>query len=261
MTNFHTHTTFCDGKDSAEAMVEAAIARGFSAIGFSSHSDMVADLAAYRAEIARLRVAYAGRIRILCGLELDLAKEIPVGVMGRTADGRRPTSGAGDETFDYLIGSHHFLTAPDGGFFAIDNSPEELADGIRDHFAGSAEAFVKAYYAALRATLHLGFQIVGHPDLVRKFNVKHPYFDETADWYRAELVTTAEAIAASGKLVEVNTGAISRGWLDDAYPSAEFRALLRARGVNFIRSSDAHAAEGLDCAFDRFGAAEAYVTI
>ena len=95
---------------------------------------------------------------------------------------------------------------------------------------------------------------------MRKFNVKHPYFDETADWYRAELVKTAEAIAASGKIVEVNTGAISRGWIDDAYPSAEFRQLLRERGVRFILSSDAHAAEAIDCAFDRFGAAEDYVT-
>ena len=37
-------------------------------------------------------------------------------------------------------------------------------------------------------------------------------------------------------------------------PSMLFRALLRARGVRFVLSSDAHAAEGLDCAFDRFAA-------
>lgn len=252
MTNFHTHTTFCDGKDSAEEMVRAAIARGFTALGFSSHSDMVSDLAAYRAEIARLREAYADRIKIFCGLELELAK---------MTDDRRPTSGIGDGTFDYLIGSHHFITAPDGGFFAFDHAPVILSDGIRDHFDGDAAAFVKAYYAALRSTLALDFQIVGHPDLVRKFNAKHPYFDETADWYRGELEATADAIAKSGKIVEVNTGAISRGWIDDAYPSAEFRALLRARGVRFVLSSDAHAAEALDCAFDRFGSAERYVGI
>ena len=57
-------------------------------------------------------------------------------------------------------------------------------------------------------------------------------------------------------MVEVNTGAISRGWLDDAYPSAEFRAMLRERGVKFVLNSDSHAADTLDCAFDRFAAAE-----
>ena len=103
--------------------------------------------------------------------------------------------------------------------------------------------------------------IIGHLDLVRKFNTKFPYFDESADWYREELVKTADVVAASGRLVEVNTGAISRGWMDDAYPSAEFRALLRERGVKFILSSDSHAPDTLDCAFDRFSAAESYVTL
>lgn len=241
--NFHTHTTFCDGKNTAEEMVVAAIEKGFTTLGFSSHSDMIVDLAAYRKEIRRLAEKYEDRIRILLGLELELAKPIP-------------SISALD--VDYVIGSHHFITAPDGAFFAIDNTPEELAQGIRAHFGGSIEAFVKAYYAAVRDTLQLDFQIVGHPDLIRKFNEKTPYLDESAAWYRAELERTAEAIAVSGKLVEVNTGAISRGWLDDAYPSAFFRERLRAHGVKFVLSSDAHTAEGLDCAFDRFGAAETY---
>jgi histidinol-phosphatase (PHP family) len=58
------------------------------------------------------------------------------------------------------------------------------------------------------------FNIAGHLDLVRKFNAKHPYFDEDAKWYRDELIATADAVAASGKIAEVNTGAISRGWLE-----------------------------------------------
>ncbi len=243
MTNYHTHSTFCDGGDSPEAMVAAAVDRGFSAIGFSSHSDMLADPAAYRAEIRRLADVYAGRIRVLLGLEAELAK---------------PYSRVPGE-YDYVIGSHHYITAPDGGFFAFDHKPEILSVGVRDHFGGDSAAFVKAYYAALRSTLPLDFEIVGHADLVRKFNTRHPFFDEGASWYRDELEKTADAIAASGKLVEVNTGAISRGWLDDAYPSPLFRRLLRERGVRFILSSDAHSAKALDCAFDRFGDAEAYV--
>jgi histidinol-phosphatase (PHP family) len=103
------------------------------------------------------------------------------------------------------------------------------------------------------------FDVVGHPDLVRKFNRRHPYFDETAPWYAQELEATAAAFAASGKIVEVNTGAISRGWMDDAYPSADFRARLRARGVPFLLSADAHAAAAIDCAFERFAGAEAFV--
>lgn len=246
MTNFHTHTTFCDGKNTAEEMVLAAIEKGFAALGFSSHSDMIADFDAYADEISRLRTKYADKIRIFCGLELELAKPIPTYLL--------PTP----SPLSYIIGSHHFITAPDGAFFAIDNTWEELSGGIRDHFGDSPEAFVRAYYAALRSTLGMKFDIVGHPDLIRKFNLRHPWLDESAAWYREELELTAKAIAESGKLVEVNTGAISRGWLEDAYPSAEFRALLREAGVKFVLSSDAHAAEGLDCAFDRFASVEEY---
>ena len=38
LSNAHTHTTYCDGKNSAEEMVQAAIARGFRCLGFSCHS-------------------------------------------------------------------------------------------------------------------------------------------------------------------------------------------------------------------------------
>ncbi|MBQ5531396.1 MAG: histidinol phosphate phosphatase, partial [Kiritimatiellae bacterium] len=84
------------------------------------------------------------------------------------------------------------------------------------------------------------------------FNAKHPYFDESAPWYLGELEATADAVAKTGRLVEVNTGGIARGWLDDAYPSPVFRAMLRERGARFILSSDAHSAQTIDCAFDRF---------
>ena len=70
-TNFHTHTTFCDGAGTAEQMVVSAIEKGFDVLGFSSHSDMVKDLDAYKAEIRRLAAKYEGKIRILCGIEAE----------------------------------------------------------------------------------------------------------------------------------------------------------------------------------------------
>ena len=261
-TNYHTHTTWCDGRDSPRAVVEAAVERGFDAIGFSSHSmlpetdtDWVLTpekAVRYAAEIRALAAEYAPRIRVLCGVEADY---IP--------GGAEPSYAAyAAISPDYMIGSVHFVVAPDGARVPVDHAPELLGKGIREHFAGSAEAFIRAYFAQQREMLaRFDFDVLGHPDLVRKFNAKHPYFDENASWYREEVEATADAVAASGKTVEVNTGAISRGWLDDAYPSAAFRDLLRARGVRFVLSSDAHAADAIDCAFDRFGAAEEYVQL
>jgi len=258
--NFHTHSTWCDGKNTPDEMVRATIAKGFDALGFSSHVAVpfddgcaistMAKARAYVVDIRRVAAAHADRIRVLCGAEADY-------VPGVTAPERTRYAELG---LDYLIGSIHYVKAPDGALVSVDHTPQILADGIAAHFGGSAEAYVRAYFAQERDMVATcDFDVVGHPDLVRKFNAKHPIFDETAAWYRDEIERTAEAIAASGKIVEVNTGAIARGWLNDAYPSPAFRAALRARGVRFILSSDAHTTDGIDAAFDRFADAEEYV--
>ena len=44
ITNYHTHTTYCDGKDTPEEMVLAAIGYGMHALGFSTHSYTSRDL-------------------------------------------------------------------------------------------------------------------------------------------------------------------------------------------------------------------------
>ncbi|MBO5371040.1 MAG: PHP domain-containing protein, partial [Clostridia bacterium] len=37
LEDLHTHTTYCDGKDSPEDMVKTAIEKGLRVIGFSGH--------------------------------------------------------------------------------------------------------------------------------------------------------------------------------------------------------------------------------
>ena len=61
-SNIHSHTTFVDGRDTAEEMVLAALRLGFHTLGFSEHghadyddcSMTPAQEPAYRAEILRL---------------------------------------------------------------------------------------------------------------------------------------------------------------------------------------------------------------
>ena len=260
-TNFHTHTTWCDGKDTPEKVVLSAIEKGFDAIGFSSHVSFPEATPfvlgpvlgpRYADEIRALKAKYADRIAVRLGAEADY-------IPGVTAPEKARYAHLG---LEYLIGSIHYVIADDGGRVPVDHTPELLAEGLRDHFGGDVERYIRAYFRQQRDMVaKYDFDVVGHLDLVRKFNVKHPYFDESAAWYREELVKTADAVAASGKIAEVNTGAISRGWLDDAYPSKPFRDLLRERGVRFVLSADAHAADAIDCAFDRFASVETYVQL
>ena len=260
--DLHIHTTWCDGADAPEACVRAAIAKGFRAIGFSSHAMLPGRLldwtlsperaAAYAAEIRALAAAYDGRIRVLCGVEADFMH----------GGGASPDCPAYDAISpDYVIGSVHYVVSPDGVPRPVDKSPESLAQAVAEGFGGSAEAFIRAYFAQEREMLRHRFDIVGHADLVRKFNAKHSFFDESAAWYLSELEATADAIAASGKIVEVNAGAIARGWMDDAYPSAAFREMLRARGARFVLSSDAHSAASVGGSFARFAACERFLPL
>ena len=78
LANFHTHTTFCDGKNTPEKIVIAAIERGFSAIGFSGHGYTPFDLrycmkdtAGYVVEIEELKRKYKSKIQIYIGVEED----------------------------------------------------------------------------------------------------------------------------------------------------------------------------------------------
>jgi histidinol-phosphatase (PHP family) len=240
-------------------MVRSAIGKGFSALGFSSHAqlpggepgNLTAESALrYADEIRSLGDAYRDVITLSCGVEAEYTP-------GYCAPDREDYAAIKP---DYIIGSVHYVVQGTRRC-PVDHTPELLARGIAEIFDGDAERFVRAYFAQIREMARTyDFDIVGHADLVRKFNARHPFFDETAAWYAQEIGHTADVLAASGKIVELNTGAISRGWLDDAYPAKPFRDLLRARGARFILSADAHAADALDCAFDRFARAETFVS-
>lgn len=77
--DLHMHTTRSDGRDSIDAMVEAAIARGYEYVAITEHSKALAmangfDAARVRKSVGEIEAA-RGRhkgIRILHGLEVDI---------------------------------------------------------------------------------------------------------------------------------------------------------------------------------------------
>ncbi len=250
-TNYHCHCTFCDGHNTAEGMVQEAIKRGFSILGFSSHSLYpfasswhipLQNFDAYCGEIRRLAQVYAEKLTVLCGFEADYVRNLSV--PDKEAYRRFAP--------DYLIGSVHYITG-DGGSFEADGSEESVRRGIELFFAGNAQRAVQTYFTLEREMLQSSkFDIIGHPDLIRKQNckVREKLFDEGADWYREELFATAKAIASAGVCVEINTGGMARGYLDGPYPSPDFLHILHEMGVPVTINSDAHRCEHLDYAFD-----------
>ena len=78
LSNFHTHTIYCDGKSTAEEIVQSAIKKGFDAIGFSGHgftdhdlSYCMKDTVKYLSEVRELAKEYSDRIEVYSGVEED----------------------------------------------------------------------------------------------------------------------------------------------------------------------------------------------
>lgn len=249
-SNLHTHSTFCDGKSTLEENVIAAIQKGIKVLGFTSHSmypfhtesNMKPEnFASYCEEIHRLQKKYAGQVSIRLGFEADFIPGITVPHHENYSEFKP----------DYLIGSVHFIFQR-AGIFGVDNTPEIWAEGARKFYGGDMKALIGDYFALQKEMLDLGkFELLGHPDLVRKFNEKFPLFDENAGWYKDYLDDMAKAISKWGGATEINTGAISRKWLTKPYPSEYFLEKLHDAHVPVAITADAHAAENLDCAFDQ----------
>ena len=117
-------------------------------------------------------------------------------------------------------------------------------------FFGSAEKVITFYYQEYIAfAKEMPFDIIGHIDIYTKLNEKYHIFDDTDPEHRSFVLDCIDEIARTGKIFEVNTGAMSRGYRTSPYP-AEFilRRLLELKAP-IILSSDAHSAGTICNAF------------
>lgn len=158
------------------------------------------------------------------------------------------------EPFDYAIGSAHFC--PSAAIRQLIR-PWTAARKRRAVFwrklsAATATRRRNAILPSLNASpTNPRAQIVGHFDLLTKFDEKEHFFDETSLRYRAAALDAMDALVSAGKIFEVNTGAISRGWRTTPYPSRWVLEQLKRRNAQVTISSDSHGVGTVDCAFDR----------
>jgi DNA polymerase (family X) len=129
----HVHSTWSDGQNTIREMAEACVTRGFTYLGLTDHSKTAAyagglneeDLQRQHEEIDLLNKEYAGRIRILKGIECDILRD---GSLDFTDDVLA--------TLDFVVASIHSL---------FNLSPEEQTQRM------------------LRAISNRYVDIIGHP--------------------------------------------------------------------------------------------------
>ncbi len=234
-SDIHIHTKYCDGKNAPEEIVQKAIEMGFESIGFSGHSYTKDDLRfcmdledtrKYADEISNLKLKYP-QIDILMGIERDFYY---------TPDNMK---------YDYIIGSLHYVER-DGILLSVDNTEKIFSDNVTKYFDGDYREFVKSYYEKLKDIVKkTNADIIGHFDLVTKFNEGNKFFDENADWYRQYALDALYEIAKTKRVFEVNTGAMSRGYKKTPYPSIFILEEIKRIGCDVIITSDCHNAENL----------------
>ncbi|MBR5869016.1 MAG: histidinol-phosphatase [Clostridia bacterium] len=238
LSNFHTHTVFCDGSSTAEEVVLSAIRKGFDTLGFSGHghtpfdsSYCMQDTAGYLRTVRDLARQYKDKLQIFAGVEEDAEYDL------------------NRSDYDYLLGSSHYLRK-NGVRYPIDSNPECFQTCL-EVFDNDVLALAENYYSFfVDYILRRKPDIIGHFDLITKFDeMADPIFLQNPDYNRLA-VAAIEKAAGSGCVFEVNTGAISRGYRTTPYPSQPLLSALLKVDARVVLCSDSHHADTIDFAFD-----------
>lgn len=237
LTNLHTHTSFCDGKNTPEEIVLRAISDGFSSIGFSGHgftefdiSYCMKDTDGYISEINRLKEKYKEKIQIYLGIEEDAFAPVC------------------RKAFDYVIGSSHYVLK-DGEYYAVDSGAEYMQKCI-EVFDGNVIALADSYYKGFCDYIsNHKPDIIGHFDLITKFDEQTGMRFLENKQYLALSEKYVSRAAKENIIFEVNTGAISRGMRTTPYPYENLLYTLKKLGAGITLSSDSHSVDTLSFGF------------
>ena len=246
LSSVHVHSKLCDGKNTPEELAVTAWKQGLQTLGFSGHSHTPHDIEycmtnartqLYRAQVAKLKERYAGKLDILCGLEWDLLSDDD------------------PAAYDYWIGSTHYVQGPrTGKYYEIDWREADLAACIQEDFDGDGLAVVEAYFANVAAVAAKEPTILGHFDLIKKVNAGSKFFDENDERYTAAADKALRTAAEHRCVLEVNTGAVYRGFRKDFFPSPALLKDWLALGGDVVITADAHDARALTFGFEEAAA-------
>ncbi|MFR7821121.1 histidinol-phosphatase [Candidatus Pseudoruminococcus sp.] len=229
-SNFHTHTKRCCHAFGVEVdYAKEAYDKGLSVLGFSDHAPFkdvdygyrmqFSELPKYISAVQTERERYAGKMRILTGLEIEYLPKYCEYYEWLLNDMK----------LDYLaLGEHFFNT--NGRFCSIFGS-ESTNEYI---------PYAKAISEALKTGY---FSVLVHPDIMF---MNCFAWDKNCD-KACEIIVDAAMLTNTP--VEYNANGIRRGQQDypdgrrDPYPHPKFWAMAKDAGLKTLIGSDAHSPE------------------
>ncbi len=235
--DLHTHTVRCDGHSTPEEVVLSAINKGLTTIGVLAHSYCdfepeyflhYSKIDDFIKEVKGLKEKYKDKIQVLCGVEQDVFSP----KIAKT-DG-----------FDYIIGSvHNFFL--NGKYYPMDFTEEILVSYVNEVFNGDFYSAIENYFESCEKIIELtNADIIGHFDLIKKFNVNGKLFDESHPRYVSAWKKAVDKLIPYGVPFEINIGGLIRvRGQDKPYPSDEIMQYIISKGGKFIYGSDSHVAK------------------
>lgn len=241
LTNYHTHTNFCDGIEIPERYAQEAVCQSLQVLGYSAHAPLPFPCSwtlpyekyeDYLQIVRKLKQDYKDQLEILCGLEIDY---IP-GLWPKISKMLQP------EQLDYFIGSIHFVDAfNDGTPWSIDGTHDEFYKGWTEIFHKDSHALVRKYFDYTRQMVRdMKPPVIGHLDKIKMQYNDDCFIPETDKIYRDELLATLEVIAQYGGVVEINTRGVYRRGEPEFYPSQWLFKEMNHRNIPVMVNSDAH---------------------
>lgn len=243
LSTYHSHTTYCDGNNTAEEMLLRAIELGCPEYGFSGHIYSEGDeewcmsrenTERYKREVRALGEKYGDRIRTYLGIECDYLSDEPL------------------DDYDYVIGSVHTVfkngvrAEVDGG------TTESRLANVNKLWNGDWYAFAEDYFAAISDIYEKTHcDIIGHFDIVCKFNEKDRIFDETHPRYVAAANKALDKLLKTPAVFEFNTGGAYRGYRTDFYPADFLLRRIADEGRPMIITSDTHSVDSILFGYER----------
>lgn len=242
--NYHTHSTYCDGKDPISAFVQQAEKLQMTELGFSSHAPIpIANnfgiqesaISTYKNEIQQLQKNTP--LNLYYGLECDFIPQIT-----------KPFHYYKDTyKLHYIIGGVHLVKHPQSqNVWFIDGSKREIYDqGLEQLFDNNIRKAVTAFWEQTFEMIETQtFDIIAHIDKIKMHN-QNRFFTEDETWYRQLVDHAIELIHQKKIIIEINSRGIYKKRCPDFYPSDYILQKIAALDIPMIISSDAHQAEEL----------------
>jgi histidinol-phosphatase (PHP family) len=186
----------------------------------------------YLAEAARLRDEWRDRLEVLVGFETEALPDD-----GFAAEMRRLRASVPE--CDYVIGSVHHVRG-----MCIDLDAAATARAA-EQLGGRRELEITYFERVARVAAELGPEVIGHIDLIRKFEPQ-PTFEPAV---RSAVDAALEAVRAAGSALDVNA-APARRKMGPVYPLPWILERARALDIPVTLGDDSHGPDDVGIGLD-----------